>query len=222
DNPSVLVRLGGDGSIDQGFAASGFFSRPFTRISDVAVTPGGKVVLLARTIELVKGEWVESEGMAVRLRANGALDRSFGQGGRAELPLPKDGSVAAIAADSKGRVLLAGSLPQKPRKKARQSSHRSSPSGRDFLVLRLTATGEPDPGFGRNGRATTGFGKETSVLATDVLLDPAGRIVVGGKFSGPDADDAFAIVRFLGGGASQKSGKAGRKPGKPRGKRVRR
>ena len=60
---------------------------------------------------------------------------------------------------------------------------------------------------------TTGFGEVTSVLATDVLVDRGGRIVVGGKFSGPDADDAFAMARYLGSPA-RKAGKPGKRGGK--------
>jgi uncharacterized delta-60 repeat protein len=213
DNPSLLVSLGGDGSIDGGFATAGFWSRPFTRISDVAAMPSGKIVLLARTIELSGGEWVESTGMAIRLRANGAVDRGFGRGGRADLALPKDGSVAAITTDAKGRVLLAGSVPVEPRgEKAKRSSHNSAQLS--FLLLRLDAKGERDSDFGRKGRVATAFGANASVHASDVLVDPAGRIVVGGPFSGPNVDAAFAIARYLATGAPRKAGRPGGKRGR--------
>jgi uncharacterized delta-60 repeat protein len=206
-NPSVLVGLTGDGNLNQGFGANGFFSRSFTRVADVAPAPGGKLVLLARTIELVRGQWVESAGNVVRLRSNGSFDTGFGVGGRAELPLPKRGSVATLAADTRGRVLVAGTVVSKQRDK-------KTPTSR-FLLLRLTPGGEPDRDFGRKGRVATGFGPRTSVLATDVIVQPRNRIVVGGKFSGPSTDNAFALARYLGAGAP-------RKAGKPAGKRGRR
>jgi uncharacterized delta-60 repeat protein len=188
-SPSVLVRLRDDGSLDQGFGASGFWSRPFTRVSSLAVAPGGKLVLLARTIELSHGEWIESRGTAFRLRANGSFDTSFGQGGHAQPKLSKWSFLEAIAADAKGRVLLLGDVWYK-----RGKSWRSK-----FLLIRMTATGEPDPDFGRHGRVMTGFGGRTKIRAADLLLN-RGRIVAGGKVSGPQAGNGFALARYLMGG----------------------
>jgi len=193
-DPSVLIGLGNDGGLATGFSAGGVWSRPFTRISDLAATPSGKLVLLARTIELRGGEWIESAGKAVRLNRNGSFDKSFGRGGQADLPLPKRGTVAAITVDSKGRVLLAGQAVRNLRRKKGKGAQ----SQLKFLLLRLTAAGEPDRGFGRGGRVTTGF-KKANVRATDVLVDRVGRIAVGGKLSSPRTGNGFAIARYLGG-----------------------
>jgi uncharacterized delta-60 repeat protein len=189
--PSVLTALASDGAIDQAFSGGGFWARPFTRVSDLAVAPSGKLILLARTIELKRGEWVESAGEAIRLRRNGTFDTSFGRRGRDEVDLPKHSSLAAIAVDRKGRVLLAGTI-----------AHRLRHTKRDqlrFLLVRTTAAGEADADFGRGGRVTTAFGGRSNVVAGKVLVDPAGRIVVGGKFSGPSTDEAFALARYLSG-----------------------
>lgn len=189
--PSVLTGLGGDGSLSQGFSGGGFWSQPFIRVSDLVVAPSGKIVLLARTIELRHGEWVESAGEAIRLRRNGSFDNSFGRGGRDEVELPKHSSLAAIGVDRKGRVLLAGTVARQPRHERRSQLR--------FLLIRTTPGGEADADFGRGGKVTTAFGNRSNVFAGDVLLDPAGRIVVGGKFSGPSTGDGFAVARYLGG-----------------------
>jgi len=188
--PSVLTSLTGDGGIDQGFSGGGFWSRPFTLISDLTVTRSGKLVLLARTIELRHGDWVESAGEAIRLRRNGSFDKSFGHGGHAEVELPRQSALAALAVDSKGRVLLAGTL-------IRQLPH-GNQSQRRFMLIRATAAGEPDDDFGRGGRVTTAFGR-ANIRATGVLVDSAGRITVGGKFSGPSTGNGFALARYLSG-----------------------
>lgn len=190
DAPSVLTSLASDGGIDQGLSGDGFWSRGFTRISDLAVSPSGKLVLLARTIELSHGEWIESAGEAVRLRRNGSFDASFGHGGYADVQLPKHSAVAAIASDAKGRVLLAGAVIRPLRHKRSQLR---------FLLLRTTAAGEADDRFGKGGRVTTAFGRRSNVIASDVLVDAAGRISVGGKLSGPATGDGFALARYLGG-----------------------
>lgn len=192
DNPSVLIALTGDGGADPGLRGSGSWSKPFTRIADVATAPKGKLVLLVRTIELVRGKWVESAGEAVRLRRNGSYDKSFGRGGIVDdLGAPRRSSVEAIASDAAGRVLLAGTVFPKPGKNAR------APRAK-FLLMRTTKDGLPDRGFGRHGRVTTGFGRRTNVQATDVLVVPGNRILVGGKFSGPATDTALALARYLG------------------------
>jgi uncharacterized delta-60 repeat protein len=188
--PSVLTSLGSYGGL-MPFAGDGFWSRPYTRISDVAAAPSGKLVLLARTIELSHGQWFESAGEAVRLRPNGSFDTGFGHRGHANVELPKHSSIAAIATDAKGRVLLAGTV-LKGRGKKRQAQLR-------FLLIRTTVAGEADERFGRSGRVMTAFGDRGNIRAGDVLIDPSGRIVVGGKFSGPAANGAFAIARYLGG-----------------------
>ncbi|HEU5143323.1 MAG TPA: hypothetical protein VFU04_09225 [Solirubrobacterales bacterium] len=192
DNPSVLVGLAADGSPDAGLRGSGSWSKPFTRIADVAAAPKGKLVLLVRTIELVRGKWRESSGEAVRLRRNGSYDKSFGRGGIVDdLGATRRDSIEAIASDPAGRVLLAGTaFPiSKPGKKAPRAK---------FLLMRTTKDGLPDRTFGRRGRVTTGFGTRTNVQATDVLVVPGNRIVVGGKFSGPSTDTALALARYLG------------------------
>ncbi len=192
DDPSVIASIGADGNPNPGLSGTGFWSRPFVRIADIAVAPSGKIVLLVRTIELVRGQWVESKGRAMRLRPNGSVDTGFGRGGSTDLPL-KRGSVSAIAVDAKGRVLLVGQVAAKPQRKKGPRSQ--------LLLMRTTTAGKADLGFGRKGRTTTAFGSQTMVLATDVLVVPGGRIVAGGKVSGPrtSTGNAFGLARFRGG-----------------------
>jgi uncharacterized delta-60 repeat protein len=194
--PSVLAGIGADGVVDQGFGSSGFWSRPFTRVADLAVTRSGEIYLLARTIELSHGRWVESPPNIVGLHGDGSFDPRFGRGGRADPQLPKQAGIAAITSDAKGRVLLAGTISRKERQRR---GPRQKFRHLKFLLIRMTAAGKRDPDFGHHGRVTTGFGPRGNVLATDVLVDSAGRIAVGGRFSGPKSSGAFALARYLGG-----------------------
>lgn len=188
--PSVLVRISADGSLSPGFAGDGLWSRPFTRVSDLAAAPGGKVVLLTRTIELRRGRWIESAGRAVRLRRNGSFDRRFGRRGEAQVRLRR-ALIATLATDSRGRVLLAGTVRRKPSRK--RSTHL------EFLLIRTTGRGRVDRSFGRRGRVTTSFGARANVSAAELIVDQNNRITVGGKLSGPTSRNAFAIARYLGG-----------------------
>lgn len=188
--PSILVGIG-DNGLTPSFGGDGFLSHPFTRVSDLAAAPGGKIVLLARTIELSHGRWVESAGTAVRLRNDGSVDPRFGHRGEARVKLPKRSSIAAIATDRKGHVLLAGTLRRKPPR--RNNSHLM------FLLIRTTAQGLVDRRFGHRGRVVTAFGRRPSVRATGLLVDRRNRIVIGGKYANRASANAFALARYIGG-----------------------
>jgi len=194
NEPSVVAAFGSNG-LNPIFGGDGLWSRPFMRVSDLAVAPGGRVVLLARTIELKRGKWVESAGRAIRLNRNGSLDRRFGKRGEAAVGLPRRASLAALAVDRGGRVLLAGTM----RRKTRAKRGRKPRTQLQFLLVRTTAAGRPDRRFGRRGRVATGFGGRSNVRAAEILVDRANRIMIGGKFSGPKSGNAFAIARYRGG-----------------------
>ena len=198
EQPSAVAGMG-DAGLLPSFSGDGFWSRPFTRVSDIAAAPKGKIVLLTRTIELRRGRFVESPGKAVRLRANGAVDRRFGKGGEARVRLPERSSLAALAVDRKGRVLLAGTVVHRVRDRKKARQNRSHQTRQEILLIRVSDEGEVDRGFGRRGRTTTSFGAKGDVLATEVLVDRANRISVGGKYAGGSGDNAFAIARYLGG-----------------------
>jgi hypothetical protein len=88
-------------------------------------------------------------------------------------------------------VLLAGDVTRVLRRK--QRPHRL------FMLIRMTQQGAPDARrFGNSSRVVTSFGSRANVHATEVLVDPAGRIAVGRKLSGPSSGNAFAIARYLG------------------------
>lgn len=191
-SPSVLTDLSQDGNVAQDFASSGFWSRPFTRISSFALSPSGGIFLMTRRMELQRGKWVESAPTIVAVNSNGSIDSAFGHGGRADPQLPKHARIAAIASDAKGRVLLAGTVSHRPRHGGGRHLHLR------FLVIRMTAGGALDPTFGHDGKVTTSFGPNVNLHASDVIVDPSGRITVGGKLSGLWNGNAFALVRYLG------------------------
>lgn len=188
--PSVVTAIGDNGPTGP-FGGDGFWSRPFKRVSDLAVAPGGRIVLLARTIELSRGRWIESSGAVIRLRRNGSLDPRFGRRGVARLMIPRRSSISAIGADRRGRIVLAGTLRLKPPR--RNNPHLM------FLLLRTTRGGRPDRRFGHRGRVVTAFGRRPSVRATGLLVDGRNRIVVGGKFANRSSVNAFALARYIGG-----------------------
>lgn len=114
--------------------------------------------------------------------ADGVLDPTFGVGGRVITNVgPRDGATA-IAIQTDGKILAAGTT--------------STPLGEsDFLLGRYLSNGALDTTFGNGGLVRTEFGI-TSEYATAIAIQPDGRIiVVGGVIDGAGVD--FGIARYL-------------------------
>jgi uncharacterized delta-60 repeat protein len=114
----------------------------------------------------------------------GTLDASFGDAGQVFLPLSSNADrINAVAIDALGRIVGAGS--------ARQAGSGNS----DWIVVRLLADGTPDPGFGGGDGVVVLSLPGSNDEAWDLLLQPDGRIVVGGDVY-PGGDPNVAVVRF--------------------------
>lgn len=68
-------------------------------------------------------------------------------------------------------------------------------AGQDFAVVRYTAAGVPDAGFGSGGKVTTSFGAGSDV-ANAVAIQSDGKIVVAGTAT-YGANTVFAVARYL-------------------------
>jgi len=121
----------------------------------------------------------------VRYTSAGALDATFGTGGKVTTPIGSGhdyGEAAAI--DSQGRVVVAG-----------YSFNASNP---DFAVVRYTSAGVLDATFGTGGKVTTAIGSGWDA-GRAVVVDSQDRVVVAGaSFNG--SDDDFAVVRYTSAG----------------------
>lgn len=186
-SPAVLLtRFNEQGNPDPGFGFSGFRSVGFARSPVAAVLPSGKIALLG-----AKENGVQR---IARLLPNGAPDPSFGRIGRVNVQLSKNASLAAIGADRRGRILLAGRVSRRVSKSPNNPLRRST-----FALTRMTPEGNFDRSFGRKAVVRTGFGGPSSSFATQVMVDAKGRIVVGGGISTPrlGTGGGFAIARYL-------------------------
>ena len=110
--PSFAVRYDTDGSLDTAFGANGvvcFDSSFLQSVRTVMVNPNGTVLVMGNAIDPA------SAGNAfaiVRLKSDGSVDPSFGEGGRSVLPvLDADGTSYARATNATmqldGRILIA-------------------------------------------------------------------------------------------------------------------
>ena len=156
----AVARLNPSGSLDTTFSGDGkklFSWGGFSEATSVLVLPNGKILLAG---------FSGPEGgniQVARLNANGALDNTFGTGGKAPVDFGGDDFGLAMARQANGRIVVAG---------------QSSAGG--AVVARLRASGTLDPDFGVNGRVTLPGGG----IARAVLVQPDRQIVVAGNASG--------------------------------------
>jgi uncharacterized delta-60 repeat protein len=126
------------------------------------------------------GDGDSSEFALARYNANGALDPSFGTGGKVTTDF---GFANAGALQPDGRIVAAGSnLVSRP--------------DFDFALARYNSNGTLDASFGADGKVTTTFGPTTDYVEA-LALQPDGRIVVAGSSRSPEQrNGVFALARY--------------------------
>ncbi|MBY0279103.1 hypothetical protein K2Z84_27535 [Candidatus Binatia bacterium] len=182
----VAARLLDDGTLDPEFGEGGVVSTSFgtrdARAAAVALQPDDGAVVVAGWSR----NTANRDLAVVRYGASGALDPTFGKGGKAIFAVGlNNDEVTAVAVQPDGRIVLAG--------------YASDGSTFDFLAGRLTPTGAADPTFNGGGfrRVSTSEGVEQ---ANALLLASDGGIVLAGQ-SKVSGTLRFALARVDGAGA---------------------
>ncbi len=179
----TMVRFNANGTLDNGFGSGGMVKTDMAGKSDnarsVVVQSNGKIVV---TGYAQNGS--NSDFAVARYNANGTLDNSF-SGDGIELTTidgtSQDYAVGAVVQPD-GKIIVAG------------YSYNALYANYDFALVRYTASGIPDNGFGTAGRILTNFNSPNDVAAA-VVLQADGKIVVAGSTSiGTDFD--FAVARY--------------------------
>jgi uncharacterized delta-60 repeat protein len=178
----AAARFTGRGKFDRTFGDRGRqvfdFGGPSTADA-AAVTPGGKVVVAG-------GLGADSQDTAIaQLTAEGRIDLTFGNGGRAVAPSI---SPAAIFSPSvfrlaDGRMVVA-------------FGNSGDRAGRDAGVMRLNVDGSPDLTFADHG---TRWVSLAGGFYERAAIDPAGRIILVGALypESNTGDDRLAVAALL-------------------------
>ncbi len=200
----VIGHLTASGTPDPNFANRGWRSLPVdTRFgsefnSSITLDPQGRL-LLSGQAHLGGGPLRAANprvGSSIeRFKANGSLDRAFGHDGVTTIA-SQAGQVSlyGLTVTNAGRILATGTL---------RSESRSGKGERTWrlLLAGLTRKGGLDRSFGRGGAVTTSFGAKAASEGQAVLVDTAGRAVVGGTISyGLEPQTRFVLARYLLGG----------------------
>ena len=184
----ALTRSLPDGSPDPSFGSGGGVRTDFGGLDQaeaVALQPDGRILVAGRT-EASGGPQLDSDVALARYLPDGSLDPSFGVGGRVTTDLgtnthlsPGDGYGLELMPD--GRIVFAGLSV-------------TVTNDRRFFALRYLPDGSLDVSFGFLGITGTSL---PGALAPAMVLQPDGRILLGGgAFPGSTGHD-FALLRYL-------------------------
>lgn len=180
-----LTRLLPDGRPDPRFGEGGslLVGDPRRRIvcTDLALRDDGDIVIAG---------YGSADFIALRYRADGAPDASFGDAGIArasfvDLGFPESAAFDMAVQDD-GKIVIAG----------RAIDQRPWPMRSRFALVRYGQDGRLDAGFGDGGRVLTSFADFSRFDAegSTVAIQPDGRIVVAGGLAG---EYAVAMARYL-------------------------
>lgn len=179
----VLVRYTATGALDTSFgtdgkAVTGVGSGSDDRAYGMALQKDGKIILAGEVTTAGNRDF----GL-VRFLASGALDTSFGTGGKVTTAITSDfDSGQAVALQEDGKILVVG-------------YGNATGDDADFLLARYTAAGALDTSFNGTGKVITNFSGSSADGGFSVLVQKDGKIVAGGSTDNAGSKD-FALVRY--------------------------
>lgn len=179
-NSSIsITRYNPDGSLDNTFGTDGTavnsFGASFTP-KGLALQPDGKTIIV--------GESNQDFAIA-RLTSSGALDTTFGTGGKVTTDFGGNwSSPTAVVVQTDGKIVVAG-----------QTVTASNPEpfhAPDIAIARFNSNGQLDTSFGTSGKRVTNLGRCESVESVAIQAD--GKLVVAGTqlYEAFDSGDFFA------------------------------
>jgi len=163
-NHTDVVRYNANGTLDASFGSAGKLT-----LADVEVDAGlvrqadGKLVLVGTVVQAT----VPATARHVLMRRNpdGSADTGFGTGGTAGTALSQNASANGVALQADGKLVVVGTRAFSP--------------NANFIVARYNSDGSLDTAFANAGALSIDFFGFTDI-GENVLVQPDGRIVVGG------------------------------------------
>ena len=181
-NQKNLIRLNVDGSKDTSFNTGSGFVRGYDdsdSVNSIVLQPDGKIIIGS---DITEYQGVVSKYL-IRLNTNGSVDTSFNIGTGFDAP------VLSVALQSDGKLIVGGKF------KNYQGV------SQNYLV-RLNSDGSKDSSF----NIGTGFGSLYTIGdVQSIVIQPDGKIIVGGKFSYFQGANQGYIIRLNSDGSKDSS-----------------
>ena len=181
-NRLLVFRLATDGSLDTAFANDGLFELsssdfgPGSQAHALELEPNGRIVV-AGVREIVVDDALVSELIALRLRADGRLDQSFGAAGVFVGPaVPFDNNIR-LARTAAGAYRVANTMDA------------------GCAVVGVTAGGALDAAFGDSGIAQVESAPGEGVFCQSLAVQDDGRLLLGGQRGRSWIRGALAVER---------------------------
>jgi uncharacterized delta-60 repeat protein len=181
----TMARYNPDGTLDGTFGTNGIAKTSLASNSvnsDLLLQPDGRLVVVGTT----RLDGTDRSALA-RYDRNGLLDPSFGSGGTVTTLAGFAVYATAGALQADGKLIAVGS-----------AQHANG----GFGITRYNHDGSLDTTFGSGGTVTTRIGSVNSAWANDVIIEPDGKLLVGGKAertdptAGPSRYGSYAVARY--------------------------
>ena len=184
----ALVRYTSAGALDPTFGTGGKVITPIGSSDDngvsMALQRDGKIVVAGYSYSGT----AHYDFALVRYTSTGALDTTFGTGGKVITPVgSSDDQGRSVAVQSDGKIVVAGYA-------------FNGLAYYDFALVRYTSTGALDTTFGSGGKVITSFIGNSGDYGRSVAVQSDGKIVVAGYTENATTTD-FALVRYTSAGA---------------------
>lgn len=177
----VLSRYNTNGSLDTSFGISGQ-AATLPVAAAIAVQTEGRCtstcqILVAGSFSSLGINGGNGFGFGVvRHNSNGSIDTSFGAGGAATTSFAPDATPFALAIQSNGDIIAAGTTGQ-------PGGNPAFATQADFALARYTSSGASDSTFDSTGRVTTVFGTNQAAIYALAIQSDGKIVAVGGSLS---------------------------------------
>jgi len=190
--PGTISRYYSNGSLDTTFGSAGTVAS-VAAASALLLQPDGKIVVAgALTSKLNVPPTVNDVGFGiVRYSPNGAIDRTFGNGGVAIADFGVNAPVSgafAVAIQTNGDLVAAGAASGKLVSNSVTSS---------FGLARFTSSGQLDTSFGKGGTVITTVASGQFSWITGLAIQSDGKIVAAGTSQFTFVFDNAYVARYL-------------------------
>jgi uncharacterized delta-60 repeat protein len=181
-NDIAMIRYNTNGTLDTTFGSNGKVTTAVGTSDDIGYAvktqADGKILVGGSSIA---GGW--QRYTVVRYNTNGTLDTTYGTGGKVVLTIGSGHDVLrTLAVQPDGKAVVAGWAT-------------GATNSNDIAVARLNTNGTLDTSFGNAGKVLVDIGTGSNDFGYGAVVQPDGKIVVGGSTNAPGNWD-FAAIRL--------------------------